>query len=119
LIFIDGDILSDGAAALVGGLGLVPSANVGPKLALCEPVHGSAPDIAGKGIANPIATIRAADMLLDHLSNFEGVRKAPEGVIEKAIQQVLLEGPRTKDLGGNATTEEVTDAILKHIEKLK
>lgn len=102
-----GDILSDAAAALVGGLGLIPSANVGDNFVLAEPVHGSAPDIAGQGIANPIAAIRAGALLLEMLGAVEAA-----GQIQQAVTDTLAEGPRTKDLGGNASTEDVTDAIL-------
>ena len=102
-----GDILSDAGAALVGGLGLVPSANVGDNFVLAEPVHGSAPDIAGQGIANPIATIRAAALLLAHLG--EG---AAAQAIENAVYRVLADGPHTRDLGGNATTEEVIREVI-------
>jgi len=105
-----GDILSDAGAALVGGLGLSPSANVGDDFVLAEPVHGSAPDIAGQGIANPIATIRAAGLLLAHLS--EG---AAAQAIEQAVQSVLADGPRTRDLGGKAGTEEVTEEVIRRL----
>ena len=106
-----GDILSDAGAALVGGLGLVPSANVGENFVLAEPVHGSAPDIAGQGIANPLATIRAAALLLAHLG--EG---AAANAVEAAVQSVLADGPRTKDLGGSAGTEEVTEEVIRRID---
>ena len=102
-----GDILSDAAAALVGGLGLVPSANVGDDFVVAEPVHGSAPDIAGRGVANPVATIRAAALLLNTLGH-----SAHAAAIETAVTAVLAAGPRTPDLGGNATTDEVTAAII-------
>jgi homoisocitrate dehydrogenase len=101
-----GDILSDEAAGLVGGLGLAPSANVGAH-ALFEPVHGSAPDIAGRGIANPTAAILAVAMLLDHFGQVEKGER-----VRRAVEQVLSEGPRTPDLGGTATTTQVTDAVL-------
>ena len=91
-----GDILSDVAAYLVGGLGLVPSANIGDRYALFEPVHGSAPDIAGKNIANPIAAVRSAAMLLDHLGDPSGA-----ATIEEAIRQVLRQGICTRDMGGS------------------
>ena len=91
---IFGDILSDVASYLVGGLGLVPSANIGDRYALFEPVHGSAPDIAGKNIANPIAALRSAAMLMRHLGDVHGGDQ-----IESAIQQVLATGIRTRDLG--------------------
>jgi isocitrate/isopropylmalate dehydrogenase len=102
-----GDILSDEAAGLVGGLGLAPSANVGDENAVFEPVHGSAPDIAGKGVANPIATILSASMMLNWLGEESGAES-----IENAVMEVLREGKTlTPDLGGSATTEEVTNAV--------
>jgi len=105
-----GDILSDGAAALVGGLGLVPSANAGKDFVMAEPVHGSAPDIAGKGIANPLATIRASALMLEYLAEAEVAQS-----INAAVDAVLREGPYTPDLGGSSTTVAVTDAVLKHL----
>jgi homoisocitrate dehydrogenase len=105
-----GDIISDAAAALVGGLGLAPSANLGEQFVMAEPVHGSAPDIAGLGLANPIATILATALLLETL----GMGQAAS-VIQQAVQQVLAEGPHTKDLGGNAKTADVTQAILERL----
>jgi homoisocitrate dehydrogenase len=101
-----GDILSDAAAALTGGLGLAPSANVGERDVVAEPVHGSAPDIAGKGIANPVAAIRAAALLLDYLGEAAVARR-----IESAVDAVLESGVWTPDLGGRATTEDVTEAV--------
>ena len=106
-----GDILSDEAAGLVGGLGLAPSANIGDENAIFEPVHGTAPDIAGKGIANPIATILSASMMLDWLGERDGAE-----AIEKAVMTILKEGKTlTPDLGGSATTVEVTEAVLKQL----
>ena len=102
-----GDMLSDLAAGLVGGLGLLPSANVGEENALFEPVHGSAPDIAGQGIANPSAMILSAAMLLDHLDYGDEAR-----AVRSAVEGVLEDGPRTPDLGGDASTDEVTEAII-------
>ncbi|MFB6151617.1 MAG: isocitrate/isopropylmalate dehydrogenase family protein [Haloarculaceae archaeon] len=105
-----GDVLSDLAAGLVGGLGLLPSANVGPDNALFEPVHGSAPDIAGQGIANPSAMLLSAAMLLEHLGYDE------EGAaVRSAVEGVLADGPRTPDLGGDATTDEVTAAVVDRL----
>ncbi len=106
-----GDILSDAAAALVGGLGLVPSANVGNDFVLAEPVHGSAPDIAGKGTANPVAAIRAAAMLVAHLGDVATARR-----IESAVAAVLESQVWTPDLGGNATTADMTEAICVAVE---
>jgi methanogen homoisocitrate dehydrogenase len=109
---IFGDILSDVASYLVGGLGLVPSANIGEKYALFEPVHGSAPDIAGKNLANPIAALRSAGMLLTHIGDAEG-----ENHIEAAVRAVLAEGIKTRDLGGSAGTWEFGDAVLRELEQ--
>ena len=105
-----GDVLSDLAAGLVGGLGLLPSANVGPERALFEPVHGTAPDIAGEGVANPGAAILSAAMLLDFLGyDEEGTR------VERAVTETLADGPRTADLGGDASTEDVTAAVVDRL----
>jgi methanogen homoisocitrate dehydrogenase len=111
---IFGDILSDVASYLVGGLGLAPSANIGDHHALFEPIHGSAPDIAGKNIANPIAAIRSAAMLLDYLGD-----KAGAGRMESAIGRVFTQGIRTHDLGGSVGTREFGDAVLKAIGQEK
>ncbi|KAI2467585.1 Isocitrate/isopropylmalate dehydrogenase [Annulohypoxylon bovei var. microspora] len=106
-----GDILSDGAAALVGSLGLVPSANVGEGFAIGEPCHGSAPDIEGRGIANPIATLRSTALMLEFLNEEEAAAK-----IYAAVDANLEEGKLlTPDLGGKATTEEVVVDILKRL----
>jgi tartrate dehydrogenase/decarboxylase/D-malate dehydrogenase len=106
-----GDILTDLGAIVTGSVGLAASANINPERAfpsMFEPVHGSAPDIAGKGIANPLAAILSAGMLLDHL----GLTPAAEDV-RRAVAAVLKAGrPRTPDLGGTARTPEVGDAVL-------
>lgn len=105
-----GDILSDLAAGLVGGLGLVPGANVGYEAAIFEAVHGSAPDIAGKGVANPIAMVLSGAMMLDYLGENESgdrVRLAVEKVLSQADKALL-----TPDLGGSGTTETLTAAIV-------
>jgi len=108
-----GDILSDLAAGLVGGLGIVPGANIGKDAAVFEAVHGSAPDIAGKGIANPTALVQSATMMLDHLEEHDAARR-----IERALRNVY-EGPvRTRDLGGTASTREFTAAILQALHAL-
>jgi methanogen homoisocitrate dehydrogenase len=109
---IFGDILSDVASYLVGGLGLTPSANIGDRYALFEPVHGSAPDIAGRNIANPIATIRSAAMLLDYLGDKDGA-----GRVETAIGTVLSQGICTRDLGGSAGTREFGEAVISILRK--
>ena len=105
-----GDVLSDLAAGLVGGLGLLPSANVGHDNALFEPVHGTAPDIAGQGVANPTAAVLSAAMLLEYLGYVEEGRR-----VRDAVGGVLSDGPRTGDLGGDATTDEVTAAIVDRL----
>ncbi|KIP09171.1 hypothetical protein PHLGIDRAFT_29155 [Phlebiopsis gigantea 11061_1 CR5-6] len=106
-----GDILSDAAAALVGSLGLVPSVNAGDNFVMGEPVHGSAPDIEGKGIANPIASIRSAALMLRHLGY-----AAPADRLDKAVDEVVRQGTvLTPDLGGKSKTEEVVAEILKRI----
>ena len=103
-----GDILSDEGAGLVGGLGMIPSGNIGEDGALFEPVHGSAPDIAGQGIANPMAMLLSACMMLNYLKEYEA-----EESLNDAILEVLNEGKTlTPDLGGNATTTEVAEAII-------
>ena len=106
-----GDILSDEGAGLVGGLGLIPSANIGEDGALFEPVHGSAPDIAGKGIANPIAMMLSAVMMLRYIGENKEADK-----LDSAILNVLSEGKTlTKDLGGSATTMEIVEAIKREV----
>jgi homoisocitrate dehydrogenase len=106
-----GDLLSDGAAALVGSLGLVPSANVGEGIVMGEPCHGSAPDIEGKGIANPVATIRSVGCMLEFLDQIEAAN-----AIGRAVDEALGEGKFVSpDLGGKATTKEVTDDIVKRL----
>jgi methanogen homoisocitrate dehydrogenase len=107
-----GDILSDVAAYLVGGLGLVPSANIGDRYALFEPVHGSAPDIAGKNIANPIAAVRSVSMLLDHLGDSPGAVS-----VEAAVRQVLKKRICTPDMGGSAGTREFGDALVQSLRQ--
>jgi 3-isopropylmalate dehydrogenase len=102
-----GDILSDLAAGLVGGLGMAPSGNIGESRAIFEPVHGSAPDIAGRGIANPIATILSAKMMLEWLGEADAARDIERGVVE-ALERGA---PLTPDLGGSAKTWELAEAI--------
>jgi homoisocitrate dehydrogenase len=106
-----GDILSDLMAGLVGGLGIAPSGNIGEKYAIFEPVHGSAPDIAGTGIANPTATILTSVMMLQHLGEFEVAAR-----IDKAVNAVLEDGPHTPDLGGKATTKQLADAVIENLK---
>jgi len=106
-----GDILSDLAAGLTGGLGLAPGANLGWEYAVFEPVHGSAPDIAGKGVANPIAMILSAALMLRHLGE-EGAGAR----VERTVEALLTEGSTlTPDLGGSATTQDVSDALARYL----
>jgi isocitrate dehydrogenase (NAD+) len=103
-----GDILSDEIAGLVGGLGMAPGGNIGRDAAIFEAVHGSAPDIAGRGIANPSALLLAAAMMLEHVGEY-----ARAGRLRRALELVLADDKsRTLDLGGTATTEQYTDAII-------
>jgi isocitrate dehydrogenase (NAD+) len=103
-----GDILSDEISGLVGGLGLAPGANIGHHGAIFEAVHGTAPDIAGKGVANPSALMLAACMLLEHLDDLSRARR-----IRTAIEQTIREAKTvTRDLGGSASTDQYTDAII-------
>jgi len=109
-----GDIITDLTSGLIGGVGLMPSANIGTDMAMFEAVHGSAPDIAGKNIANPTAFLWSACMMLDHLglSNYGDL-------IRTAIKNVMDAGVHTtKDIGGNASTTEYTDAVIKEIKAI-
>ena len=106
-----GDILSDLISGLVGGLGLAPGANIGAKAAIFEAVHGSAPDIAGKGIANPSAQILAAAMMLDHLGHPDQAHRVREAVRKTIVDDNI----RTGDLGGTATTREFGDAVARRV----
>lgn len=107
-----GDILSDLCAGLVGGIGIVPGANIGQEYAVFEAVHGSAPQIAGKNIANPTALIQSAVMMLRYLEEFEAAEK-----IEAALEKIFIEGKvLTADLGGNASTSEFTDELISMIK---
>jgi isocitrate dehydrogenase (NAD+) len=107
-----GDIVSDLCAGLVGGLGVVPGANIGTDVAVFEAVHGSAPDIANKNLANPTALLLSALMMLDHLGE-----RATSARIRAALDRVLTNGViRTRDLGGTATTTEFTDAVCREVE---
>jgi isocitrate dehydrogenase (NAD+) len=103
-----GDIMSDLAAGLVGGLGVVPSGNIGESVAVFEAVHGTAPDIAGKGVANPTALLMSAIMMLDHIGEMKAARR-----IEESLHKVYREGKSlTRDVGGKATTAEFTNAVI-------
>ena len=106
-----GDILSDEVSGLVGGLGLAPGANIGAHASIFEAVHGSAPDIAGKGIANPSAQMLAAAMLLDHVGEIKHGNR-----IRAAVEKTIVEdGVRTRDLGGSANTQEFGNAVAKRV----
>ena len=105
-----GDVLSDLAAGLVGGLGLLPSANVGGAGGLFEPVHGTAPDIAGEGTANPVATVLSAAMLLEFLGHDDAAAD-----VRAAVEGVLRDGPHTPDLGGSASTAEVGGDLVARL----
>jgi isocitrate dehydrogenase (NAD+) len=103
-----GDIMSDLAAGLVGGLGLVPGANLGVECAIFEAVHGSAPDIAGKDVANPTALLQSAVLMLKHLNEFAAAEK-----VQSALEKVYSEGKvLTRDVGGTAGTSKFADAVL-------
>ncbi len=110
-----GDILTDLGAAVVGSIGIAPSGNINPERdhpSMFEPIHGSAPDIAGRGIANPIGQIWSAAMMLDHLG-----RPAAAAAVVAAMEDVLRSGQvRTRDLGGSAGTADVTSAVLGALE---
>jgi len=106
-----GDILSDLAAGLVGGLGTVPSGNIGERCAVFEPVHGAAPDIAGKGVANPVAAILSLAMLLEHAGDVEEGRR-----LTHAVESCVLAGETTPDLGGTLSTDAVARAVLSRLE---
>jgi tartrate dehydrogenase/decarboxylase/D-malate dehydrogenase len=108
-----GDILSDLGPAATGTIGIAPSANLNPEReypSMFEPVHGSAPDIAGRNIANPIGQIWSGAMMLEHL----GHKGAADAVV-RAIETVLVEGPRTRDMGGTASTQELGKAVAEAI----
>jgi 3-isopropylmalate dehydrogenase len=110
-----GDILTDEAAALAGSLGLLPSASLGAgKVGLYEPIHGSAPDIAGQGAANPLGAILSAALLLHHSLELE----IEATTIEAAVNKVLSDGPYSRDLGGKATTTELRDAVISALDEV-
>jgi isocitrate dehydrogenase (NAD+) len=104
-----GDILSDEVSGLVGGLGLAPGANIGTKAAIFEAVHGSAPDIAGKGVANPSAQMLAASMMLDHIGELDRAQRIRDAI----AVTIVRDGIRTRDLGGSASTAEFGSAVAK------
>jgi isocitrate dehydrogenase (NAD+) len=106
-----GDILSDEVSGLVGGLGLAPGANIGTRAAIFEAVHGSAPDIAGKGVANPSAQMLAAAMMLDHLGELDAAKRLRRALEDVIVKDVI----RTRDLGGTASTKEFGDAVARRV----
>ena len=107
-----GDILTDEASVLAGSMGMLPSASIGEKgPGLYEPIHGSAPDIAGKGIANPVGTVLSAAMLLRHSLGLAAEAK----LIEDAVDRTITEGARTRDLGGMLSTTQMTEEILRRL----
>ncbi len=108
-----GDIISDIGAGLIGSIGIAPSMNLGDNYALFEPIHGSAPDIAGKGIANPIASILSSCLMLKYLGKKEYAKK-----IEESIEKVLKRGIKTPDLNGKSTTEEFTESVISMIREI-
>ncbi len=106
-----GDIVSDLAAGLVGGLGIVPGANLGDHHAIFEAVHGTAPDIAGKGLANPTALMQSAVLMLAHLGELEASHR-----LQAAIDEVYARGESlTVDVGGQATTDQFADAVIRQL----
>ena len=108
-----GDILSDEIAGLVGGLGLAPGANIGEDAAIFEAVHGSAPDIAGKGIANPLALMYAAALMLEHVERPD-LAKRMRDAIDATVHE---DGVRTRDLGGQASTNDFAEAIIRRVKR--
>jgi isocitrate dehydrogenase (NAD+) len=112
-----GDVVSDLCAGLVGGLGVVPGANMGDHMAVFEAVHGSAPDIAGKNVANPLALLMSAVMMLNHLATDRddpACRQTAER-IKRAYDQALADGEKTRDIGGSLGTREFTAAVIKRL----
>jgi isocitrate dehydrogenase (NAD+) len=112
-----GDIVSDLCAGLVGGLGVTPGANIGDDDAVFEAVHGSAPDIAGKNLANPLALLMSATMMLEHLASTrdDAACRAAAQRIDAAYRRTLAEGDMTRDLGGSLGTREFADAVMTRL----
>ncbi len=112
-----GDIVSDLCAGLIGGLGVVPGANIGDDQAVFEAVHGSAPDIAGKGVANPMALLMSAVMMLNHLAETRGDQRCTAAAdrIKHAYNQALADGRKTADLGGDLGTQQFADAVIERM----
>ena len=107
-----GDILSDQIAGLIGGLGMAPGANIGETAAIFEAVHGSAPDIAGQGVANPLAMLLAAALMLDHVALADRAAR-----LRAAVLRTLEDNVRTGDLGGTASTSDFTAAIIARLDE--
>ncbi|MGB5697290.1 MAG: isocitrate/isopropylmalate dehydrogenase family protein [Polyangiales bacterium] len=114
-----GDVLSDLCAGFVGGLGVIPGANIGDEYAVFEAVHGSAPDIAGKGIANPLALLMSAVMMLNHIADTRGDEtcRVSGRLIREAYNQALSAGRKTRDLGGDLGTEDFASAVIERIAR--
>lgn len=112
-----GDIMSDLCAGLVGGLGVTPGANIGDRDAVFEAVHGSAPDIAGQGVANPLAIMMSAAMMLNHLAETrdDTACRTAAAKVRDAYNQALIDGAKTRDLGGSLGTSEFTDAVIERL----
>ncbi len=112
-----GDVVSDLCAAFVGGLGVVPGANIGDESAVFEAVHGSAPDIAGKGVANPLAFLMSAVMMLNYLSDKRGDAACGDAAerIKTAYDRALADGEKTRDLGGTLGTDGFVDAVIARL----
>ncbi len=112
-----GDVVSDLCAGLVGGLGVAPGANIGDDCAIFEAVHGSAPDIAGKGIANPLALLMSGVMMLNHMAEVLGVAECKETAnkIKGAYDQALSDGKKTGDIGGDLNTKQFTQAVIERL----
>jgi isocitrate dehydrogenase (NAD+) len=112
-----GDVLSDLCAGFVGGLGVIPGANIGEQYAVFEAVHGSAPDIAGKGVANPLALLMSAVMMLNHIADTRGdeVCRGVASAIREAYNEALSDGQKTGDLGGSLNTEEFASAVIDRL----
>jgi isocitrate dehydrogenase (NAD+) len=113
-----GDVVSDLCAGMVGGLGVIPGANIGDREAIFEAVHGSAPDIAGQGVANPLALVMSAVMMLNHLSDQQsdpGFGELGEG-IKQAYDQALADGCKTRDLGGELSTDQFADRVIERLK---
>jgi isocitrate dehydrogenase (NAD+) len=112
-----GDVVSDLCAGLVGGLGVVPGANIGDDAAVFEAVHGSAPDIAGKGVANPLALMMSAVMMLNHMGDVRHDDRCNKAAarIKDAYDRALTDGRKTRDLGGDLGTEAFADAVIERL----